>query len=38
MTDARAAAHENSGERIFPRLGETATSGEIIDLLEQSRR
>jgi nicotinamidase-related amidase len=34
MTDLDAAAHENSLTRIFPRLGETGTTQEIIDLLE----
>jgi len=33
MTDMVAAAHENSIERIFPRLGETATTTEIIAAL-----
>ena len=33
MTDARAEAHEYSLEHVFPRLGETGTSREIIDLL-----
>jgi nicotinamidase-related amidase len=37
MTDRDPAAHENSVGRIFPKLGETATSAEIIDLLERSR-
>jgi nicotinamidase-related amidase len=36
MTDRDPAAHQNSIERIFPRLGETATTAEIIDMLEQS--
>lgn len=34
MTDLDAAAHENSVTRIFPRLGETGTTEEIIGLLE----
>jgi nicotinamidase-related amidase len=34
MTDMNADAHTNSISRIFPRLGETGTSREIIDLLE----
>jgi nicotinamidase-related amidase len=34
MTDTSAAAHENSIERIFPRLGETATTAEIIERLD----
>jgi nicotinamidase-related amidase len=33
MTDMDAATHENSIERIFPRLGETATTAEILALL-----
>jgi nicotinamidase-related amidase len=35
MTDITADAHTNSITRIFPRLGETATSQEIIDLLDR---
>jgi hypothetical protein len=30
-------AHTNSISRIFPRLGETGTTREIIDLLDKSR-
>lgn len=37
MTDVDAAAHQNSVERIFPKLGETATTAEIIKLLEKAR-
>ena len=33
MTDMNADAHANSIARIFPRLGETGTTQEIIDLL-----
>ena len=33
MTDMSAEAHENSIQRIFPRLGETGTTAEIIALL-----
>ena len=33
MTDLTAEAHANSIERIFPRLGQTATSEEVLDLL-----
>jgi len=33
MTDISAEAHANSLERIFPRLGETATTQEIAGLL-----
>ncbi|WP_426595041.1 isochorismatase family protein [Cellulomonas sp. McL0617] len=34
MTDSNADAHENSLTRIFPRLGETATTTEIVGLLD----
>jgi nicotinamidase-related amidase len=34
MTDTSADAHHNSITRIFPRLGETGTTPEIVDLLE----
>lgn len=37
MTDVKAEAHENSLTRIFPRLGETGTTHEIIALLERTR-
>jgi nicotinamidase-related amidase len=37
MTDMSAESHENSIKRIFPRLGETATTSEIIAMLESSR-
>jgi nicotinamidase-related amidase len=37
MTDMNLDAHANSITRIFPRLGETATSQEIIDLLKTTR-
>jgi nicotinamidase-related amidase len=33
MTDMKAEAHENSVSRIFPRLGETGNSEEIVRLL-----
>ncbi|MEU0256773.1 hydrolase [Streptomyces sp. NPDC006184] len=33
MADADPGAHENSVERIFPRLGESGTSAEILELL-----
>jgi nicotinamidase-related amidase len=36
VTDLNLAAHENSLTRIFPRLGETGTTQEIIDLLKGS--
>lgn len=34
MTDARPEAHEYSIKHVFPRLGETGTTQEIIDLLD----
>jgi nicotinamidase-related amidase len=37
MTDMNPDAHTNSITRIFPRLGETGTTREILDLLEKSR-
>jgi nicotinamidase-related amidase len=37
MTDLNADAHTNSITRIFPRLGETGTTQEVLDLLESSR-
>jgi nicotinamidase-related amidase len=36
MTDSNADAHGNSITRIFPRLGESGATEEIIDLLERS--
>ncbi len=36
MTDMSLDAHVNSITRIFPRLGETATTHEIVSLLETS--
>ncbi len=36
MTDISAEAHANSVDRIFPRLGETGTTQEIIDLVPVS--
>jgi nicotinamidase-related amidase len=38
MTDMSADAHANSVARIFPRLGETGTTREVIDLLDRTRR
>lgn len=35
MTDTRAAAHDYSIAHVFPRLGETGTTQEIIALLER---
>jgi nicotinamidase-related amidase len=37
MTDTNADAHRNSVERIFPKLGETATGAEVIEALDASR-
>lgn len=37
MTDRNADAHTNSITRIFPRLGETGTTQEVLDLLEHTR-
>jgi nicotinamidase-related amidase len=37
MTDMNADAHTNSITRIFPRLGETGTTQEIIALLDKTR-
>jgi nicotinamidase-related amidase len=37
MTDVSPDAHTNSVTRIFPRLGETGTTQEIIDLVEKRR-
>lgn len=36
MTDMSPEAHENSIARIFPRLGETGTTAEIVALLEKA--
>jgi hypothetical protein len=30
MTDSSADAHRNSVERIFPRIGETGTTAEVL--------
>jgi len=35
MTDSRAEAHAYSVAQVFPRLGETGTTTEIIDLLDK---
>jgi nicotinamidase-related amidase len=37
MTDASAEAHENSLARIFPRLGETGSTQQVLELLERTR-
>jgi nicotinamidase-related amidase len=36
MTDMRPEAHDYSIAQVFPRLGETGTTQEIVDLLERS--
>ena len=33
MTDLRPEAHDHSIKNVFPRLGETGTTWQIIDLL-----
>jgi nicotinamidase-related amidase len=37
MTDMDAEAHRNSVTRIFPRVGETGSTAEILQLLDQGR-
>ncbi len=37
MTDLNEEAHRNSVERIFPRLGETGGTAEIVELLARTR-
>jgi nicotinamidase-related amidase len=37
MTDMNAEVHENSVLRIFPGIGETGTTAEILDLLASTR-
>ena len=37
MTDFSAAAHANSIAEIFPKLGETGTTAEVLELLAASR-
>jgi hypothetical protein len=37
MTDMSAEAHDNSVKRIFPRLGETGSSADIVTLLDATR-
>ena len=37
VTDLDPGAHANSVERIFPKLGETATTAEVLELLEKTR-
>ncbi|WP_243042951.1 cysteine hydrolase family protein [Dyella sedimenti] len=36
MTDQDAATHEHSVTRIFPKLGETGTTQDFVDLLQRS--
>ena len=36
MTDMSLEAHDNSVQRIFPRIGETGASAEIVALLEEA--
>jgi nicotinamidase-related amidase len=37
MTDMSAEVHDNSVQRIFPGIGETGTTAEILDLLASTR-
>ncbi|MFI1096089.1 isochorismatase family protein [Streptomyces sp. NPDC020917] len=37
MTDPDADAHRHSVERVFPKLGETATTAEVLDMMEATR-
>jgi nicotinamidase-related amidase len=37
MTDRDPDTHDNAVQRIFPRLGETATTAEILEMLESRR-
>jgi nicotinamidase-related amidase len=37
MTDRDADSHRHSIEKIFPRLGETTTTGDVLNLLEKAR-
>jgi len=37
MSDPDTDAHRHSVERIFPKLGETATTAEVIDMVEATR-
>jgi nicotinamidase-related amidase len=37
MTDANMDSHSHSLNRIFPRLGETGTTQEILNLLNSTR-
>ncbi|MEU3027491.1 isochorismatase family cysteine hydrolase [Streptomyces incarnatus] len=37
MADPDAEAHRHSVERVFPKLGETATTAEVVTMLEATR-
>ncbi|WRZ88126.1 isochorismatase family protein [Streptomyces sp. NBC_01007] len=37
MSDPDAEAHRHSIDRVFPKLGETATTAEVIDMVEATR-
>ncbi|MFF3564635.1 isochorismatase family cysteine hydrolase [Streptomyces sp. NPDC002574] len=37
MTDPDAEAHRHSVERVFPKIGETATAAEVVDMIEATR-
>jgi len=37
MTDRTVEAHENSLTKIFPRIGETGTTAQVIELLKSTR-
>ena len=38
MTDRDADAHRNSVEKIFPRIGETTTTDEVLSHLQEAPR
>ena len=38
MTDVQEEAHQRSIEYIFPRMGETGTTKELIEMLEKTFR
>jgi nicotinamidase-related amidase len=37
MTDPDADSHRHSVERVFPKIGETATTAEVVDTVEATR-
>ena len=37
MTDRDPDLHRNSVQRIFPRLGETATTDDVLAMLDKTR-